>query len=94
MRLAHVAVTLDSQRQVGGAIARSLAGVHYLTRTLEGSDGSAFQMPLCWDALQQPPDDDLWWLSVDHGAIDLSTTLGTYDRELVTCADCIEWLRS
>lgn len=71
--------------------------VHYLTRTLLGSPGNVFQMPLCWDAETHQRhgddcDDDAWWLSVDHGALVLRDHVGSYARELVTCTDCREWL--
>lgn len=103
LRTAHVVVTLDSVvLPLVMARARELRNgrpVHYLTRTLLGSPGNVFQMPLCWDAETHQRhgrdcDDAAWWLSVDQGALVLHEHVGTYDRELITCRDCIEWLRA
>jgi len=99
-----IIITLDS-RIIPPTIARAAelrrnTFVHYLTRTLCGAPGYVFQMPLCWDAAAHqrgaagPDGDDAWWLSVDHGALELSEHYGTYDRPLITCSDCIEWLRA
>lgn len=97
-----IVITLDSKRTVDAWLVEALhtmnrgGPVHYLMRTLLGSPGNVFQMPLCWHAHQQERGgtDDEWWLSVDHGSIDLARHFGSYDRELVTCSDCIEWLRA
>lgn len=73
--------------------------VHAVARTLEGS-GDPFDLPLCWDADQRQrnpdtaDDDELWWLAIDHGAIDPDVHQSTPDRGRVTCADCLEWIHA
>lgn len=104
--LARIVITLDCRRDWPERVATTLFSVrlynrpiHYLHRTLEGARGEVFQLPLCWhaDAASRNELDyaeDLWWISVDHGSLDLDEHVGSFCRDLVTCTDCLEWLRS
>lgn len=72
--------------------------VHKRARWLEGRDGFRWGLPLCWDADARQrtgeSDDELWWISVDHGAIDPSEVFLAEVAAGVDCPDCIEWIRS
>lgn len=75
-----------------------MADVHAVARVLVGGDpADTWPLPVCWDAEQgkgDPTDDELWWLSVDQGAIDPDELATTTDRAGVTCRDCLEWLHA
>lgn len=74
--------------------------VHLEQRKLEGSD-CTWSLPLCWHAEilercgpDDANDDDLWWLSVDHGALDPDDVRATTDPAGVDCRHCLEWMHA
>lgn len=73
--------------------------VHLAQRRIDGL--FVWHLPLCWHAdianrlgSAAADDDEGWWLSVDHGALDPHQVLATTVPDRVTCPDCIEWMRA